>query len=98
MRRSLLTVLVAAVVMPGAADALTGLWVAVSAPSPAAAVHAAADALRTAVSLWLAVTVLSWSDEPRRGRLLLYDWRALPTGGTASHERAAHSSPRGRAP
>jgi hypothetical protein len=86
-RRALLTVLMAAAVMPFAAEALTETWTAFAAPSAGGAVRAAGDALRAAVALWLAVTVLSQGDDPPRGHSPLYDWRALLARRLGSHDR-----------
>jgi hypothetical protein len=94
MRRSLLTLLVAAAVVPTAAEALDGLWTAVSAPGSATALHAIAGALRAAIALWVAVTILSWGDQRRDG-LPLYDRRALTARLSSAPGRGPQSSTRG---
>jgi hypothetical protein len=76
-RRWLLTVLVAAAVMPLAAAALAGVWAAIVAPSMSAGVEAAGDVVRAAVALGLAIVVLSLGDDPPVRPLALVDWRAL---------------------
>jgi hypothetical protein len=75
--RSLLTVLLASAVAPLAADALTAVWSAIAVASVQAALDAAGAALHAAVALWLSVAVLSLDEDPPRGRLALYGWRAL---------------------
>jgi hypothetical protein len=83
-RRWLLTVLVAAAVMPLMAAALGGVWAAIVDPSLSAGVEAAADVVRAAVALGLAIVALSLGDDPPMRHLPLADWRALLPGHAAS--------------
>jgi hypothetical protein len=85
-RRWLLTVLVAAAVMPLVAAALAGVWAAIVDPSLRAGVEAAGDVVRAAVALGLAIVALSLGDDPPVRRLPLADWRALLPWHAVSHD------------